>query len=285
MINTLIEQTYKDVVGSDADLFFELKSSYDHTLFPHKHDYYEFCLIVSGEQRFIINDTTFDEKKGALIFFRPEDMHSKAYLRPGEHMTIAFPKEVFNALFSYLGEGFTPDLLLSPKVSPVVYLGDAEQKSIVNQFKRMFLAELYDQKVVKVQYKILLIQIFSKYFLEVQLDSKAKMPKWFESVVLEMQKKDNFSEGMPAFLKLSGTSHEHLCRLTKKYLQQTPTQWINHNRLNYAAKMLQYSNLDVTTICYDAGFGNLSYFYQQFKKKFAISPAKYRETHLNNFAD
>jgi AraC family cel operon transcriptional repressor len=276
MLDNLIQQTYQDVVGSDADLFFEIKTSYDHTLFPHSHDYYEFCLIISGKQQFTINNTTFTAKKGALVFFRPTDMHAKQYLEEGEHMTIAFPENIFNALFTYLGDGFTPAILLKPETSPVVYLGDAEQESIVNQFKRMFVAELYDQKVVKVQYKILLIQIFSKYFLEVQLDSKTRMPKWFESVVVEMQKKENFTEGMDAFLRLSGTGHEHLCRLTKKYLQQTPTQWINHNRLNYAARMLQYSNLDVTTICYDAGFGNLSHFYHQFKKKFGISPAKYR---------
>lgn len=271
-----LEQRYQEVVGSEADLFFELKSSYDHTQFPHSHDYYEFCLLVSGRQCFTINNNSFEAEKGALIFFRPKDFHSKAYIEQGEHMTIAFPKDIFDALFSYLGEGFTPNILLTPDASPVVYLGNAELESIVNQFKRMFVAELYDHRVVKVQYKILLIQILSKYFLEVQLDAKAKMPRWFERVVIEMQQKEHFTEGMDAFLRLSGTCHEHLCRLTKKHLQQTPTQWINHQRLSYAARMLQYSDLDVTTICFDAGFGNVSHFYHQFKKKYGVSPAKYR---------
>lgn len=272
-----IEQTYQEVVGSEADIFFEIKDSYEHTHFPHTHDYYEFCLLVSGEQEFTINGNTFQADRGALIFFRPTDLHSKKYIKKGEHMTIAFPKDIFNALFTYLGDGFMPDLLLKPVASPVVYLGDAERESIVNQFKRVFLAELYDEKVMKVQYKILLIQILSKYFLEIQLDARDRMPKWFENVVMAMQKKENFTDGMDAFLSLSGVGHEHLCRLTKKHLKQTPTQWINQQRLNYAARMLQYSDLDVADICYDAGFGNLSHFYHQFKKKFGVSPAKYRK--------
>lgn len=271
-----LKQNYSQIVGSETDIFFEIKSSYEHTTFPHSHDYYEFCLIVSGKQALTINDLSFEVNKGALIFCRPKDVHSKSYLENGEHITIAFPKASFDALFSYLGEGFTPDILLNPDCSPIVYLAEFERESIVNQLKKMFLAEIYNQKLIKVQYKIMLIQIFSKYFLELQLESKGRMPKWFEEVVMKMQLKENFTEGINAFLRLSGICHEHLCRMTKKYLNMTPTQFINNQRLNHAARLLLFSNFDISAICFDSGFGNMSHFYHQFKRKYGISPAKYK---------
>ncbi len=273
----MIQQTSSQVIGSDSDLFFELKGSYTHTTFPHCHDYYEFCFIVSGKQELEINNHNFEVGKGALIFMRPKDLHSKKYIQAGEHMTIAFPSYIFNSLFSYLGEGFTADLLTAPNFSPIVHLSDIEIESIVNQFKRMFLAKIYDPKVVKIQYKIILIQMFSKYFTELRLGSKTRMPRWFEEVILKMQEEENFTEGINAMIRISGTCHEHLCRLMNKYLHMTPTQWVNDQRLNYAVTMLQYSNKNISSICFDSGFGNISHFYHEFKKKFGISPAKFRK--------
>ena len=42
-------------------------------------------------------------------------------------------------------------------------------------------------------------------------------------------------------------------------------------RLDFAKKLLEFSDLSVTEVCFESGFNTLQYFSQAFKKKFAYS--------------
>ena len=70
---------------------------------------------------------------------------------------------------------------------------------------------------------------------------------------------------------------EHLSRVFRKYLNETPTDYINELRLNYAANLLSNSDENIPFISMEAGFENLSHFYHLFKKKFNTSPAEFRK--------
>lgn len=276
-----ILQRYQNIIGANSDLFMEVRSSYAHTKFPHRHDFYEFCLVYSGKQLFTINNHPLEATEGSLVFIRPKDIHSKKYLETGEHITIAFREELFDALFTYIGHEFSKEILLEPEISPVVHFSKIEKDTFIDQIKKLHSSDMYNKQKVNVQLKILLIHIFTKYFMEVHLNEN-KIPEWLEEVLLEMKKDKNFIEGLPAFLRLSGICHEHLCRVIKKYLNTTPTQFINDQRLDYSSKLLLFTNLDITQICYESGFGNISHFYNHFKKRYGISPAKYRKMNQIN---
>ncbi|QZY54354.1 helix-turn-helix domain-containing protein [Crassaminicella profunda] len=271
------KQFAEQIINPETEIYYEMQSSYEHTIFPHFHDFYEFCLLIKGKQLFSLNEKEFLLEEGSLVFIRPKDIHSKKYIEEGEHITIAFSKKTLDTLFNYLGEGFTKDYLLNPENSPFVLLLSAERNVIKHQVKKLLLTHIYDKKNIKLQLKILLIHLFSKYFIENQQSNQSKLPFWLEEVLIDMQKKENFVKGLPAFLKLSGISHEHLCRILKQSLNITPTQFINEQRLNYAIKLLLYTDMDITSICFESGFGNLSHFYDLFKRNFHTTPAKFRK--------
>jgi AraC-like DNA-binding protein len=48
-------------------------------------------------------------------------------------------------------------------------------------------------------------------------------------------------------------------------------------RLNYAAQQLVKTDLPVTAICYDSGFGDVSHFNKMFKERAHLSPLNYRK--------
>lgn len=103
------------------------------------------------------------------------------------------------------------------------------------------------------------------------------MPSWIAAILTEMKKKENFTKGLPALLEVSGLAHGYLCRVFKKYVHTTPTDYINEQRLNYASNLLRHSDIDIVNICLESGFSNLSHFYHVFKEKFNTTPADYRK--------
>ena len=79
-----------------------------------------------------------------------------------------------------------------------------------------------------------------------------------------------------------GLSSRHLYRYSKKILDISPTQLIKDCKLNYAAKLLVSSNLSVKEIIYKVGITNKTYFYNEFAKKYNMSPKQYKEKNINS---
>lgn len=107
--------------------------------------------------------------------------------------------------------------------------------------------------------------------------NSSEIPLWLQEVCSAMGNKENFQKGIQAMKALSGKSHEHLCRVFKKYCNDTPTNYINEIRLNYSANLLSNTNIDILDISLESGFESLSHFYSLFKKNFGVTPLKFRQ--------
>ncbi len=72
-------------------------------------------------------------------------------------------------------------------------------------------------------------------------------------------------------------SPRQLQRNFKKFLKQSPSQFITHKRLNYAKKLLDhtYTNPYLSAIAFQSGFTDPSYFSKCFKKAFGVTPSDY----------
>lgn len=68
-----------------------------------------------------------------------------------------------------------------------------------------------------------------------------------------------------------------MARSLRQYYHISPTELVSELRLEHAAKLLLISNLNVTDICYECGFENLSWFYKSFAQKYGVTPAEYRK--------
>ena len=61
----------------------------------------------------------------------------------------------------------------------------------------------------------------------------------------------------------------------------TPGEFIKNIRLKYAAQLLISTRLTVSEIFYRTGFNNQSYFFREFKKRYACPPNEYKRTKLS----
>lgn len=74
----------------------------------------------------------------------------------------------------------------------------------------------------------------------------------------------------------ANVSPRTLLRRFQQQLGESPNAWITRERLIHASELLETSNMKIDQIAYHAGFGAPETFRLHFKKRFKISPGRYR---------
>lgn len=69
------------------------------------------------------------------------------------------------------------------------------------------------------------------------------------------------------------------CRFFKSRTRKTFSQFLNEIRISCACRLLMDGKIDISQVCYDSGFNNLSYFNRQFKSIKQTTPSSYRDKH------
>ncbi|MFO7447497.1 MAG: helix-turn-helix domain-containing protein [Ignavibacteriaceae bacterium] len=271
----------RDLIDTETGIHYAYHKSLGDITFPHNHDFFEIFLITKGKAIHKINGKEEVIEEGTLVFIRPDDTHfyERFNNEPCELINVAFPASTIKQLFDYFGEGYKAGRLLRAKHPPTLKLSSVEKEVIVSRFEKLNTLSRGKKSRIKTEMRILLAEIFSKYFAEVKQEEKDDIPSWLVKVRSEMEKKENFIPGISRMYELSARSPEHLSRSLKKYYKETPTKFINKLRLNYAANLLVNTYEDITAIAMDSGFENLSHFYHLFKINFGISPKEFRGKH------
>lgn len=245
---------------------------------PHCHDFYEIFITFGHPVVHVVNGTKQKLHEGSLVFIRPDDTH--CYERPDGDchiMNVAFSSALFEALVGYLAPHDLSKHLLAGQLPPVAKLHALDLSSLKTRFEWLAMSPSHPHIDVQLEFKMFLMDILVKHFRTLP-KHPSQMPDWLSRLKSLMQQKEYFSAGMPKLFELSGKNREYVCRSFQKYFGQTPTQWLNALKLQYAANLLQYTDLDIVDVALDSGFDNLSHFYHLFKEQYRISPAKYRKS-------
>ncbi|MEO1487291.1 MAG: response regulator [Bacteroidota bacterium] len=94
-----------------------------------------------------------------------------------------------------------------------------------------------------------------------------------QSVLDEYLMKSSFST--EDFAAALGFSRMQLHRKLKALTGLSATEFIRSQRLKLAAQILENSEANVSEVCYQIGFNNLSYFAKCFKEVYGVSPSQY----------
>ena len=80
--------------------------------------------------------------------------------------------------------------------------------------------------------------------------------------------------------RAAGLHPNYAISLFRKAFGITIKQALTRHRLDAAQSMLLATDLSITTIAFDCGFGSLSSFYESFERRFSVSPASFRKAML-----
>ena len=251
-------------------------------IFPlmHDHDYYEFLLVVKGELQHHVNNESFKLQKGHLVFIRPGDCHALLVHDQQEchFVNLAVMQKTIDDMFCYLGEGVNRKLFLDGVLPPTVFLTSSELQGLLNELDKLNTLPVHDKKRLNTVLRIILIDLLSEYLMT-EREKDEILPDWLRRTLDALKDPEYFKSGLPAVKKIACKSDEHLSRSFKKYLDRTPTQYINELRLNFAANQIRFTTKKISEICYDAGFENQSNFHRQFLSFFNYTPNQFRKHH------
>lgn len=267
-----------ELIDKETEIHYAHHKSLKDITVEHDHDFFEIFLITKGSAGHNVNKKYDVIKEGALVFIRPADVHyyERYNGEDCELINLAFLPSAFYQLINYFGEGFNAREMLESSAPPKVNLPKIEKDILIAKFEKLNIIPREKKSKIKTEFRILIFEIFSKYFKLQDYDENRIVPEWLSQLKEEMKKKENFTEGINRMYKLSGKTPEHLSRSFKKTFNETPTDFINKLRLNYAANLLTNSDRSITIISMESGFENLSHFYHEFKKHFKMPPKKFR---------
>lgn len=243
----------------------------------HTHDFYELFIVAKGTIPHMVNGVMQYLSEGCLVFIRPDDLHAHRCDDPETaFINFAFTKETVVALFAYLFDEKKVNEMLFCDMPPMVFLDKTNRKRLVSQINDLNAENWKDKKALKIRMRTILVNVFSHFVDSVSKKQETSLPLWLTKLTNEMEKPENFVEGINQMIALSGKSREHVSRSVKKYYGITITDYINDLRINYASNLLINTNISIIDICYNCGFQSTSYFYRIFKEKNHVSPSIFR---------
>lgn len=251
----------------------------------HNHDdFYEITIVTDGSVGHHINDIDQILTFGTVIYLRPQDIHYLYDLNSTEfeYINLAFTSKTLTDLLLYVGSDFNLDYFNNAPLPPTIQLSSMDVSIIRRNVEQFSIIPIEDatHNRKKMLFRLIIADLFYKY-IQTTMEETLVQPLWLKDLLYEMNNPDNFSQGIPRLEELSGKSSSYICRTFKEYLQITPTEYINDQRLNYCANWLIHSDMEIIDIAMDAGFNNLSHFYHLFKEKYHVSPKQYRKANQN----
>ena len=78
---------------------------------------------------------------------------------------------------------------------------------------------------------------------------------------------------------IAGMNPSAFSRYFKRIHRKTFSRYLIEIRIGYACKLLMENKTNISSICYQSGFNNLSNFNKQFKKIMKMNPSKYIRLH------
>lgn len=237
----------------------------------HYHDFFEISVVFGGAVDAVFNGERRKLEPNTVVLIRPYDIHYKQ-ISEGILCNLAMTSDSVNSLLEYYRLSIKR-LLQLPNV-PIIQLSEhvcMQVKDHRDKIAGKFLNEDHANTIdAKVLFSMLLANFYQyAYYIE-------NMPDWLHCLITEMDKPENYCEGLPAIKRISCKTQEHLCRTFQKYLDTSPSQYINSIRLSHSAEMLAKTTKDVMTILFEVGFSSPSYFYKRFSDKYGVSPNTYR---------
>lgn len=254
--------------------------------FPmHWHEEFEIGLVTAGDGTYRIDASDYHVSGKDLMIISPKTLHSGGT----GNQTMSTDSFVFHLGFlcsiipdsttiNYLNPIINGKILFKPVISPS-HPGHAELLSCFLQLK-----DCYRQKPPYYEFKLkeLLLHFFYLLF-KYHCIIEQKKP----SVINENEEKtrmiltylaEHFDEDITIeqLAGMSGFSACHFMNTFKKYVGIPCNKYINHLRLDNAAKRLTETNDSIMNIATSVGYNNVSYFNRAFKSYFGTTPKAYR---------
>jgi len=278
-------------VGAGLNDIFEVLIVKDPHFYPywHYHPQYEIMLIEKSSGNRYVGDSISSFREGDITFmganiphlFRnhPEYFDPKSR-RKAKATVIYFSDEFVNSDIFNLTEMVLIRELLQLSKRGLLIRGESKHE-VARRLKKviksgglerlLYFISLLNFIATQTDYEILSSLGFSN-----QIDEKdlSRMNRIFDFLLKNFHQ--NITLGQVA--EIANMSSTAFCRYFKVRTNKTLITFLNDIRIGHACKLLiEYPEMNISQICFECGFNNLTNFNIQFKKQKMVSPLVFRQ--------
>lgn len=253
----------------------------------HYHPEYELVLVTKSTGRKVIGDQVSEFSDGDLAFLGPylphvyhnhDSYYEQNPLLKAEAIVIHFAGDFLGKSFFDVPEMKTVKTLLEDSARGFAVTG-AMNKRIAEKMEAMLNMEGAGRIIELLNILRLLSQtaekriICSPGFVQNYKTSGSERITIVCDYILK-----NFASNLTleTVAKVANMSPNAFCYFFKKCTRKTFIGFLNEVRVGYACKLLTENRFNISEICYQSGFKNLSNFNRQFKKITRKTPNQYK---------
>ncbi|WP_455436062.1 AraC family transcriptional regulator [Hungatella hathewayi] len=265
----------------------ELSRYPDRKALCHWHDDLEFIRIVHGEMNYYINGKNLVLKEHDGIMVNTRQMHYGSSINQNDCSFLCIL--VHPALFSSNRLIYQKYLLplLEDRETEFVYLdsGRPDHGFILDCLMEMTQLKEHGEY----GYELEIIGLF--YLIWRHLARQFKAGKTAapgsEDMDTKVQKDmvsfiyQHYTEKLTlsAIAASGGVCRSKCCQIFKKYLCQSPIDFLNSYRLEVSSHLLKKTDKSITEIATECGFNHLSYYSELFMRHYGCTPRQFRSQH------
>lgn len=267
---------------------------YSQFLLPwHRHEEFEIMIFTAGQGKQFIGDEIVEYKKGDLTLIGENiphlhlcnDIANGKKLSSSSGEALQFTKALFPTQMDKLPDFIEIDTLLKRSQYGIRFY----DKGMWEEVYKMVLSLDQMQGIGRIVQLYNILDILCKstdyklvsetmYYQNNPLDSNSKpVDKVFKYLYHHFRDKVALKD-IANYVNQDPTA---LCRTFKKGTDKSIFRCLAEIRIKHACKLLLNSNMTISQISYECGYGSLSFFNEQFKEIIHYTPSEYKCKWIN----
>lgn len=247
----------------------------------HWHQEWEIIRILQGHMTLFINEEEYHMNAGDVILIRNDMLHGgtpKDCIYECLTFDLQSLFQNINSVKKYLHLIYRG--LLLPNIS---YLNRQEDiYPIIDELFKVFSSDSGVQEFIVLGNlsRLFGVILHKKYYTQSNIgyNGSSKKVTQIKNVLQYIEAHYSSSLTLQDLSDVVGMSAKYFCRFFHSIIQQTPMDYVNHYRIEEAARMLCSTDWTITAVGLECGFQDSSYFVKIFKKYKGTTPKQYRKT-------
>ena len=259
-------------------------SGVEHVVPRHWHTSFEISYVVSGQNDyFYLDGNEFTQSEGEIVVVNPYQVHALSLPNSKKRiaMTLMLPKD----FLQMVGIDFR-DVRIQNRISEK----NSNTKQLNGLFKKLYectLSKNEDNKIIKqIGFTCLIFSKLMDFWSEkIDLGRNIAIYKglnYLEPVLAWMEKNYMNSISISDMAKKAKLSPSYFAHIFKKYIQQSPMDYLVRIRLQHARQLLVNTDNTISQVAEKTGFISYISFVNAFKKLYRITPKKFQKKYKSS---
>lgn len=254
----------------------------------HRHNYIELMYVYSGQMTHHMDQKQVTIETGQLLLLNQNIEHSIDY---SDENDIVFNFIIRPEFLKFLSTMIEDNNKVSKFIFDTIYSYDndgeylvfkVENNEKVKSYIESIIINLYEPHIyndieLKLLVGLLLTELMNHHD-SIDSHTNDSYEKVLSSTILKYIVTNYQKGSLQELSNMINQPNYKICKIIKKYTNQTFVQLLQDEKLKAAQKLLTTTQLTMQDIIQEVGYENISYFYRIFKEKYRMTPQLYRKS-------